>query len=468
MASPDLLWMLTKNNVRVRARPAPPRASLTAAQHVVACDAAAAARSGEAAAPEAAPAGPYAASAAGRETAAGCEPAQQQSGRRGWAAGGGEVLQPELGAAAAIRGRHQAVGLPLGWAALARALAVGAGGRRGCRPRLLPCRPIVSALAVCVRKLLLFALPTARPRRTAPFGSSREGLRTAQGEPGRRSGCEFRRRVSWMAASARVASAARVLPQPPGGDVRRGEVGWGDGGPRRGGRTDGEACGVQSSFLVKRESGRVQFSTDKYNLTSTNSFKAQGISNAKAVDISQHYADADKEKKSPKGITVSFKSGTLDKKGDWVPKSVNNPVCHRPSSRTFRAPTRTKRTPAHARVRAMEAAASLGACCRAACGRGIGARARQQVQPAGGEVSMHSGCSSVVGRWTAGPTGMVGAKTHAAEVQERVCAGSTARSVAARRGMCLRVLGVGGGEAFCSKQDSHAAGRLANGGGGWT
>merc|ERR1719446_937080 len=98
-----------------------------------------------------------------------------------------------------------------------------------------------------------------------------------------------------------------------------------------------------SSFLVKRESGRVQFSTDKYNLTSTNSFKAQGISNAKAVDISQHYADADKEKKSPKGITVSFKSGTLDKKGDWVPKSVNNPskmnkttVCAKDPARSFK------------------------------------------------------------------------------------------------------------------------------------
>ena len=86
------------------------------------------------------------------------------------------------------------------------------------------------------------------------------------------------------------------------------------------------AYGVQSSFLVKRESGRIQFSTEKYNLTSSNSFKAQGISNAKAIDISQHYAEADKEKKNPKGVTVSFKSGTLDKKGDWVPKSVNNPV----------------------------------------------------------------------------------------------------------------------------------------------
>ena len=43
------------------------------------------------------------------------------------------------------------------------------------------------------------------------------------------------------------------------------------------------AYGVQSSFLVKRESGRIQFSTEKYNLTSSNSFKAQGISNAKAI-----------------------------------------------------------------------------------------------------------------------------------------------------------------------------------------
>ena len=53
--------------------------------------------------------------------------------------------------------------------------------------------------------------------------------------------------------------------------------------------------------------------------------------------------DADKEKKSPKGITVSFKSGTLDKKGDWVPKSVNNPskmnkttVCAKDPARSFK------------------------------------------------------------------------------------------------------------------------------------
>ena len=44
---------------------------------------------------------------------------------------------------------------------------------------------------------------------------------------------------------------------------------------------------MQSSFLVKRESGRIQFSSEKYNLTSQNSFKYQGIANDKAVDISQ-------------------------------------------------------------------------------------------------------------------------------------------------------------------------------------
>ena len=36
---------------------------------------------------------------------------------------------------------------------------------------------------------------------------------------------------------------------------------------------------MQSSFLVKRESGRIQFSAEKYNLTSQNAFKYQGIAN---------------------------------------------------------------------------------------------------------------------------------------------------------------------------------------------
>jgi hypothetical protein len=77
-------------------------------------------------------------------------------------------------------------------------------------------------------------------------------------------------------------------------------------------------CGFcqQSSFLVKRESGRIQFSAEKYNLTAKNAFKYQGIANGKAVDISQYYADTDKEKKNPKGITLSTKS----------PKGINAPV----------------------------------------------------------------------------------------------------------------------------------------------
>lgn len=75
---------------------------------------------------------------------------------------------------------------------------------------------------------------------------------------------------------------------------------------------------MQSSFLVKRESGRVQFSTEKYNLTAQNSFKFQGIANGKAVDISQHYDKADKEQKNPKGISLSAKS----------PKGINAPVSH--------------------------------------------------------------------------------------------------------------------------------------------
>ena len=73
-------------------------------------------------------------------------------------------------------------------------------------------------------------------------------------------------------------------------------------------------CCLQSSFLVKRESGRVQFSAEKYNLMSQNSFKYQGIANDKAVDIAQYYTD--KEKKNPKGITLTTKSA----------KGINAPV----------------------------------------------------------------------------------------------------------------------------------------------
>ena len=73
---------------------------------------------------------------------------------------------------------------------------------------------------------------------------------------------------------------------------------------------------MQSSFLVKRESGRIQFSAEKYNLMSQNSFKYQGIANGKAVDIAQYYQDVDKEKKNPKGITLTTKS----------PKGINKPV----------------------------------------------------------------------------------------------------------------------------------------------
>ena len=74
----------------------------------------------------------------------------------------------------------------------------------------------------------------------------------------------------------------------------------------------------QSSFLVKRESGRIQFSMEKYNLTAKNSFKYQGIANGKAVDIAQYYAETDKEKKSPKGNTLTTKS----KKGINAPVST--------------------------------------------------------------------------------------------------------------------------------------------------
>ena len=86
-----------------------------------------------------------------------------------------------------------------------------------------------------------------------------------------------------------------------------------------------------SSFLVKRESGRVQFSAEKYNLTAQNSFKYQGIANDKAVDIAQYYTD--KEKKNPKGITLSTKSA----KGVNAPcKLDKETVCAKDFRRDFK------------------------------------------------------------------------------------------------------------------------------------
>eukprot|EP00277_Geminigera_cryophila_P004994 CAMPEP_0179430212 /NCGR_PEP_ID=MMETSP0799-20121207/15417_1 /TAXON_ID=46947 /ORGANISM="Geminigera cryophila, Strain CCMP2564" /LENGTH=146 /DNA_ID=CAMNT_0021206547 /DNA_START=982 /DNA_END=1422 /DNA_ORIENTATION=+ len=88
-----------------------------------------------------------------------------------------------------------------------------------------------------------------------------------------------------------------------------------------------------SSFLVKRDCGRIQFSTEKYNLTAQNSFKFQGIANGKAVDISQYYTDADKEKKNPKGITLCTKSP----KGINAPCKLDKPtVCAKDMRREFK------------------------------------------------------------------------------------------------------------------------------------
>eukprot|EP00960_Hanusia_phi_P050700 760367-Hanusia_phi.AAC.1 len=63
----------------------------------------------------------------------------------------------------------------------------------------------------------------------------------------------------------------------------------------------------QSSFLVKRESGRIQLSKDPYNLMNKNSFKYSGLANAKSADIRQY---------ENKGIVLSTK----------LPKAATSPV----------------------------------------------------------------------------------------------------------------------------------------------
>jgi hypothetical protein len=67
---------------------------------------------------------------------------------------------------------------------------------------------------------------------------------------------------------------------------------------------------VQNAFLLKKESGRIQFSKEAYNLTNQNSFKYSGIANSKAADISGADHGIVLGIKSQKGKTSPVRSCT--------------------------------------------------------------------------------------------------------------------------------------------------------------
>ena len=69
-------------------------------------------------------------------------------------------------------------------------------------------------------------------------------------------------------------------------------------------------CRLQNAFLVKKESGRIQFSKEAYNLTNQNSFKYSGIANSKAADISGADHGIVLGIKSQKGKTSPVRSCT--------------------------------------------------------------------------------------------------------------------------------------------------------------
>lgn len=63
----------------------------------------------------------------------------------------------------------------------------------------------------------------------------------------------------------------------------------------------------QNCFLVKRNSGRVQFTSEPFNVANVNSFKFSGLANKKAIDVSAGKVD----KKN--AVIVSVKSATKAK-----------------------------------------------------------------------------------------------------------------------------------------------------------
>ncbi|EKX47990.1 large subunit ribosomal protein L28e, cytoplasmic [Guillardia theta CCMP2712] len=79
-----------------------------------------------------------------------------------------------------------------------------------------------------------------------------------------------------------------------------------------------------SSFLVKRESGRIQLSKDPFNLMNKNSFKYSGLANGKSADIRQY---------ENKGIVLTTK---LTKAATSPAKSVRKVVCSRDFERNFK------------------------------------------------------------------------------------------------------------------------------------
>jgi large subunit ribosomal protein L28e len=70
----------------------------------------------------------------------------------------------------------------------------------------------------------------------------------------------------------------------------------------------------QTSFLHKRESGRIQFTSEPCNLTNLNSFKYSGLANSKAADIKTSVKVEGGAVKVDNGIIITTKLEKKSKK----------------------------------------------------------------------------------------------------------------------------------------------------------
>eukprot|EP00292_Cryptomonas_paramecium_P021776 CAMPEP_0113664332 /NCGR_PEP_ID=MMETSP0038_2-20120614/1670_1 /TAXON_ID=2898 /ORGANISM="Cryptomonas paramecium" /LENGTH=157 /DNA_ID=CAMNT_0000579521 /DNA_START=38 /DNA_END=511 /DNA_ORIENTATION=- /assembly_acc=CAM_ASM_000170 len=76
-----------------------------------------------------------------------------------------------------------------------------------------------------------------------------------------------------------------------------------------------------TSFLNKRESGRIQFTSEPCNLTNLNSFKYSGLANSKAADIKSSVKVENGVAKNDNGIIITTK----------IQKSKKNSVLSKPA-----------------------------------------------------------------------------------------------------------------------------------------
>ena len=76
--------------------------------------------------------------------------------------------------------------------------------------------------------------------------------------------------------------------------------------------------GLQTSFLHKRESGRIQFTTEPCNLTNQNSFKYSGLANSKAIGINTATKIEKNAVKADNGVVITTKQLKSKKAGGSV------------------------------------------------------------------------------------------------------------------------------------------------------